>query len=707
MGDASTNDTPSGDGGNMWTLVGVDGGATNGSVVMNPDGTYTYTPDPDFNGMDTITYMVCDTNGDCSTAEIIITITPVNDVPVAVDDTNTTNEDTPVMGNASTNDTPSGDGGNTWSLVGVDGGATNGSVVMNPDGTYTYTPDPDFNGMDTITYTVCDTNADCDTAIIVITITPVNDVPVAVDDTNTTMEDTPVSGDASTNDTASGDGGNTWTLVGVDGGATNGSVVMNPDGTYTYTPDPDFNGMDTITYMVCDTNGDCSTAEIIITITPVNDAPVAVDDTNTTNEDTPVMGDASTNDTPSGDGGNMWTLVGVDGAATNGSVVMNPDGTYTYTPDPDFNGMDTITYMVCDTNGDCSTAEIIITITPVNDVPVAVDDTNTTNEDTPVMGDASTNDTPSGDGGNTWSLVGVDGGAMHGSVVMNPDGTYTYTPETNFNGMDTITYMVCDTNGDCSTAIIIITVTPDEFAAAVTCAVQISPIDCPAAPVFTPPTVTEFCDPFILTFTDVTTPGICEGTYSVTRTWTATDDCLNIATCSATIMVQDTTPPTITCATQVTPIACPALPVFVAPTATDACDPTVVVTFSDVTTPGTCTGAYSVTRTWTATDDCGNTATCSGTIVVQDITPPTITCATQVTPIACPALPVFVAPTATDACDPTVAVTFSDVTTPGTCTGAYSVTRTWTATDDCGNTATCSGTIVVQDITPPTITCAL
>src|SRR6188768_3153134 len=321
MGDASTNDTPSGDGGNMWTLVGVDGGATNGSVVMNPDGTYTYTPDPDFNGMDTITYMVCDTNADCSTAEIVITITPVNDVPVAVDDVNTTMENTPVSGDASTNDTPSGDGGNMWTLVGTDGGAGNGTVTMNPDGTYTYTPDPDFNGMDTITYMVCDTNADCDTAIIVITITPVNDVPVAVDDANTTMEDTPVSGDASTNDTPSGDGGNMWTLVGPDGGAGNGTVTMNPDGTYTYTPDPNFNGMDTITYMVCDIDNDCSTAIIVITITPVNDVPVAVDDSNTTMEDTPVSGNASTNDTPSGDGGNMWTLVGPDGGAEHGTVV--------------------------------------------------------------------------------------------------------------------------------------------------------------------------------------------------------------------------------------------------------------------------------------------------------------------------------------------------------------------------------------------------
>src|SRR4029079_3276441 len=183
--------------------------------------------------------------------------------------------------------------------------------------------------------------------------------------------------------------------------------------------------------------------------------PVAVDDVNTTNEDTPVLGDASTNDTPSGDGGTMWNLVGVDGGATNGGVVMNPDGTYTYTPDPNFNGMDTVTYMVCDIDGDCDTAVIIITIDPVNDVPVAVADANTTNEDTPVSGDVSTNDTPSGDGGNMWTLVGVDGGATNGGVVMNPDGTYTYTPDPNFNGMDTITYMVCDIDGDCDTAVIV------------------------------------------------------------------------------------------------------------------------------------------------------------------------------------------------------------------------------------------------------------
>ncbi len=247
----------------------------------------------------------------------------------------------------------------------------------------------------------------------------------------------------------------------------------------------------------------------------------------------------------------------------------------------------------------------------------------------------------------------------------------------------------------------------DTIPPAITCAVQTTPVFCPDAPVFTPPTVSDDCDASVsVTFADVITPGNCAGTYDVTRTWTATDDCGNSATCSATIMVQDTTAPTIICATQISPVDCPDVPVFIPPTVTDGCDSSVTVTFTDITTPGNCTASYSVTRTWTATDDCGNSATCSATIMVQDTTPPTLVCATQITPLDCPDTPVFIPPTATDGCDTSVTVTFADVTTPGNCAGNYSVTRTWTATDDCGNTATCSATIMVQDTTPPAITCA-
>jgi VCBS repeat-containing protein len=452
------NDTPSGDGGNVWTLVGVNGGASHGTVSMNPDGTYTYTPNANYNGTDVFSYQVCDVDGDCSTATVTITINPTNDVPVAVNDTNSTNEDTPVSGTVVGNDTPSPDGGNVWTLVGVNGGASHGTVTMNPDGTYTYTPNANYNGTDVFTYQVCDIDNDCSTATVTITINPVDDVPIAVNDTNTTSEDTPVSGTVVTNDTPSGDGGNIWSLTGVNGGALHGTVTMNPDGTYTYNPNANYNGTDVFTYHVCDIDGDCSTATVTITIIPVNDVPVAVNDTNTTNEDTPVSGTVVPNDTQSGDGGNVWTLIGVNGGAAHGTVTMNPDGTYTYTPNANYNGVDVFNYRLCDVDGDCSSATVTITIIPVNDVPVAVNDTNTTNEDTPVSGTVTSNDTQSGDGGNNWSLVGINGGAAHGSVTMNPDGTYTYTPNANYHGVDVFNYTLCDVDGDCSSATVTITI---------------------------------------------------------------------------------------------------------------------------------------------------------------------------------------------------------------------------------------------------------
>ena len=121
-----------------------------------------------------------------------------------------------------------------------------------------------------------------------------------------------------------------------------------------------------------------------------------------------------------------------------------------------------------------------------------------------------------------------------------------------------------------------------------------------------------------------------------------------------------------------------------------------------MTTPGTCAGNYSVTRTWTATDDCGNSSTASQTITVQDITAPVIA--------ALPGRPPSTArPPRLRPADrhghlrQTSTLTFNDVTTPGSCPGNYSVTRTWTATDDCGNASTASQTITVQDITAPVI----
>jgi gliding motility-associated-like protein len=228
-------------------------------------------------------------------------------------------------------------------------------------------------------------------------------------------------------------------------------------------------------------------------------------------------------------------------------------------------------------------------------------------------------------------------------------------------------------------------------------------INCPAQPVFATPTASDTCGAATLTSADVTTPGSCAGSYSVTRTWTATDACGNTSTASQTIAVQDTAAPVIATLPAPTTISCPATPAFAVATATDGCGGTPTLTFADVTTNGACAGTYSVTRTWTATDACGNTATALQTINVQDTTAPVIATLPAPSTISCPATPQFATATATDSCASAFTLTFADVTTNGACAGNYSVTRTWTATDACGNTATASQTINVQDTTAPVI----
>src|SRR5438477_1856679 len=154
----------------------------------------------------------------------------------------------------------------------------------------------------------------------------------------------------------------------------------------------------------------------------------------------------------------------------------------------------------------------------------------------------------------------------------------------------------------------------------------------------------------------------------------------------------------------------PATTEITPPTATDTCDPSpAIVVVSDVTTPGTCAGTYSETKTWKAVDACNNSSgTVSQTITVRDNTPPTISAAGANTTINCPATPVFTPPTATDTCDPSPdIVVVSDVTTPGTCAGTYLETKTWKAVDACNNTSTpFPYTTLFRSNTPPTISAA-
>jgi len=247
---------------------------TYGAIKLNADGTYSYTLDnanPSVANLltgqmltDTFNYTITDGDGDTATATITITInglTP-NQVPVAVNDAFTLDEDLTFVGSLVENDTPSPDGGNVWTKA---SDPQHGTVVVGPTGRFVYVPDPDYNGTDSFTYTITDVNGDQSTGTVTLTVNPTNDVPVAVDDSTTTPKDVPVNGNLTGNDTPSGDGDNVWIKTTE---PTNGTVMVNPDGTYTYTPTPGYTGPDSFTYTITDKDGDKSTATVAITVTP-------------------------------------------------------------------------------------------------------------------------------------------------------------------------------------------------------------------------------------------------------------------------------------------------------------------------------------------------------------------------------------------------------------------------------------------------------
>ncbi|WP_186826968.1 tandem-95 repeat protein [Shimia ponticola] len=367
--------------------------------------------------------------------------------PVAEDDTAETDEDTPVTIAVLDNDSdPDGD-----ELEVIEATSPDGEVTINDDGTITFTPDENFNGDTTITYTVTDPGGNQDTATVNVTVNPVNDDPVAQDDTVEVDEDGEVTIPVLDNDSdVDGDD-----LEVIEATSPDGEVTINDDGTITFEPNPDFNGDTTITYTVSDGNGGQDTATVNVTVNPVNDDPIANDDTAEVDEDGEVTIPVLDNDTDT-DGDDLEVI---SATSPDGDVTINDDGTITFEPNPNFNGDTTITYTVSDGNGGEDTATVNVTVNPVNDDPVANDDAESTDFETPVDITVLDNDTDVD--GDDLEVTDATVDPAEGTVEINDDGTLTFTPADGFEGPATITYTVEDGNGGSDTATVTVTVGED------------------------------------------------------------------------------------------------------------------------------------------------------------------------------------------------------------------------------------------------------
>ena len=353
------------------------------------------------------------------------------------------NEDSFVDVNVLANDSdPEGD---QLSVIGV-GAPAHGTATINPNGTVRYTPAANYNGPDSFTYTVSD-GTSTRTATVSITVSPVNDPPVAVDDAATTDEDVAFAIAVLGNDTDI-DGIDILSVSSV-GAPAHGTAALNPDGTIRYTPVANYFGTDSFTYTVSDGAGGTDTATVNITINSVNDAPFANADAALINENTVATISVLANDT---DIENDILTVTAVGAPAHGATAINLDRTISYTPQTDWFGVDSFTYTIDDGNGGVTVGNVTVT---VNNIPEARGERALTSEEQTVAIQVIANDVElDGDA----LFVSAAGNGAHGTVTIGTGGTVNYTPNLNFYGEDSFTYTVSDGRGGSDTASVIVTV---------------------------------------------------------------------------------------------------------------------------------------------------------------------------------------------------------------------------------------------------------
>jgi hypothetical protein len=412
--------------------------ASSGSVVASGN-LLTYTPVADYCGTDMFSYSVQDLSGSLSNTGIVtMTVTCMNDAPTASGSAYN------VTGNIAT------DSGHilTGTLVGtdidgdiltyvIDSGVATGSLALS-GATFTYTPPVDFTGAESFTFHVTDGMVSSATEMISITVQPnnYNNTPIAYSGAFTTPEDTPLVGTLSGYDLE----GASLTYI-LDAGVSQGSLVFLPTGVFTYTPSLNMNGSDSFTFHVSDGVNNSLVVTGSISVTAVNDLPVANNDTATGTEDSILVISSVTNDTDV-EGGTLSLASFTNGV--NGSVVASGN-TLIYTPIMDTCGADSIGYTVTDPASAISnTGTISISLVCVNDAPVATGDTATGTEDTALAIAVLANDTDVEN--NTLSVTNLTQPVSGGSVAVVGTGV-VFTPTANVCSASptTFTYRARDT----------------------------------------------------------------------------------------------------------------------------------------------------------------------------------------------------------------------------------------------------------------------
>ncbi len=400
----------------------------------------TYTPEANYNGADSFTFTVNDGTADSAPALVSLTVSPVNDAPSAIAGSATVSEDGTVDITLTGSDIDTGD---TLGFA-VASQPAHGNVSL-LGAVATYTPEANYNGADSFTFTANDGTVDSAPALVSLTVSPVNDAPSAIAGSATVSEDGTVDITLTGSDIDTGD-----TLgFAVASQPAHGSVSLS-GAVATYTPEANYNGADSFTFTVNDGTADSAPALVSLTVSPVNDAPSAIAGSATVSEDGTVDITLTGSDIDTGD-----TLgFAIASQPAHGSVTLL-GAVATYTPEANYNGADSFTFTANDGTVDSAPALVSITVSPVNDAPSAIAGSATVSEDGTVDITLTGSDIDTGD---TLGFA-VASQPAHGSVSLS-GAVATYTPEANYNGADSFTFKVNDGTADSAPALVSLTVSP-------------------------------------------------------------------------------------------------------------------------------------------------------------------------------------------------------------------------------------------------------